>query len=158
MKTKKITPFLWFSDQAEEAARFYTGIFPDSEIVQVNHWPEGTPGMAGKVITVAFRLGAQEFVALNGGPEFNFTEAVSFSIECDTQAELDYFWEKLTGGGEESNCGWLKDRYGLSWQVVPSGLGDWLNHPDPEKSRRVMDAMLRMRKIDMEVLKQALNA
>src|SRR5512137_313728 len=135
---QKITPFLWFNDQAEEAMNFYTAIFKNSKISSVSRYGEGGPGPQGSVMTATFELDGQEFMALNGGPLFTFTEAISFFVNCETQAEVDELWEKLTEGGEESQCGWLKDKYGLSWQIVPSVLGDLLNDPDAEKAGRVM--------------------
>jgi predicted 3-demethylubiquinone-9 3-methyltransferase (glyoxalase superfamily) len=151
----KITPFLWFDTQAEEAARFYVSIFKNSKIVSVARYGDAGPGPKGSVMTVAFELDGQPFIALNGGPHFKFTEAISFSVDCKTQQEVDEFWGKLSAGGEESQCGWLKDKFGLSWQINPSVLGKMLSDPDPRKSKRVMEAMLKMKKIDIEVLKQA---
>jgi predicted 3-demethylubiquinone-9 3-methyltransferase (glyoxalase superfamily) len=151
----KITPFLWFDANAEEATNFYTSIFKNSEIISVSRYGEGSPGQPGKVMTTTFILDGQPFTALNGGPHFKFTEAVSFFVSCETQAEVDELWEKLTDGGEESQCGWLKDKFGLSWQIIPTALGELMGDPDPEKSRRVMEAMLQMHKIDIEKLKQA---
>jgi predicted 3-demethylubiquinone-9 3-methyltransferase (glyoxalase superfamily) len=151
----KITPFLWFDTQAEEAARFYVSIFKNSKIVSVARYGDAGPGPKGSVMTVAFELDGQPFIALNGGPHFKFTEAISFSVDCKTQPEVDEFWGKLSAGGEESQCGWLKDKFGLSWQINPSVLGKMLSDPDPRKSKRVMEAMLKMKKIDIEVLKQA---
>ena len=152
---QKITPFLWFNDNAEEAVNFYISVFGNSRIVSVARYPEGTPGPKGTVMTVAFQLDGQEFVALNGGPHFKFTEAVSFVVNCETQEEVDEFWEKLSEGGEKSRCGWLKDKYGLSWQIVPTALGEMLTENDPEKSKRVMQAVLQMDKLDIETLKRA---
>lgn len=153
---QKITPFLWFDDQAEEAARFYTSLFEDSRIVEITHYAEGAPRPAGSVMTVHFQLHGQDFIALNGGPQFQFTEAVSMAVRCEDQAEVDELWEKLTAdGGEPQMCGWLKDRYGLSWQIVPTALHELMGDPDPEKSQRVVQAMLRMRKIDVEGLRRA---
>jgi predicted 3-demethylubiquinone-9 3-methyltransferase (glyoxalase superfamily) len=146
---KKITPFLWFDDQAEEAMNFYVSIFKNSKVLNV------APGPNGKAFTVSFELDGQEFTALNAGPEFKFTEAISFFVNCEDQQEVDELWEKLTAGGEESQCGWLKDKYGLSWQIVPTALGRLLGDPDPAKAQRVMQAMLKMRKIDIAGLKQA---
>jgi len=146
---KKITPFLWFDDQAEEAMNFYVSIFKNSKILNV------VPGPNGKAFTVSFELDGQEFTALNAGPEFKFTEAISFFVNCEDQQEVDELWEKLSAGGEESQCGWLKDKYGLSWQIVPTALGRLLGDPDPAKAQRVMQAMLKMRKIDIAGLKQA---
>jgi len=150
-----ITPFLWFNDQAEEAARFYVSIFKNSGIQQIVRYGETGPGPAGTVMTVSFQLDGQQFVALNGGPVFNFTEAVSFVVNCETQAEIDTVWGQLAAGGIQSRCGWLKDRYGLSWQVVPTRLAKMLADPDRERSNRVMKAMLQMDKIDLGGLEQA---
>jgi len=152
---QKITPFLWFDANAEEATNFYTSIFKNSEIVSVSRYGEGSPGQPGTVMTTTFILDGQAFMALNGGPHFKFNEAISFFVNCETQAEVDELWEKLTDGGEESQCGWLKDKFGVSWQIVPTALGELLGDPDPEKSRRVMEAMLQMHKIDVAKLKQA---
>ena len=154
----RITPFLWFDTQAEEAARFYASIFKNSKIVTIARYGEAGPGPKGSVMTVVFELEGQEFIALNGGPQFKFTEAISFSVNCQTQQEVDEFWEKLSKGGEEGPCGWLKDKYGLSWQINPVILGEMLSDPDPKKSRRVMEAMLKMKKIDIAALKKAYNA
>jgi predicted 3-demethylubiquinone-9 3-methyltransferase (glyoxalase superfamily) len=154
---QKITPCLWFDNQVEEVIGFYTSIFPDSEIIDINRYPEGTPDLAGKVLTATFRLSGHEFIALNGGPMFKFTEAVSFSVDCRNQEEIDYYWNRLTEGGEESMCGWLKDKFGLSWQVVPTELGSLLFHPEPEKAQRAMKALLKMRKIDIETLQRAIS-
>jgi predicted 3-demethylubiquinone-9 3-methyltransferase (glyoxalase superfamily) len=151
----KITPFLWFDTQAEEAATFYVSIFKNSKIGKISHYGEGGPGPAGSVMTVEFELDGQHFIALNGGPHFKFNEAISFSIDCKTQSEVDEFWKKLSAGGQEVQCGWLKDKYGLSWQVVPAVLGEMLNDPDPAKAKRVMAAMLKMKKIDIDELKKA---
>jgi len=152
---QKITPFLWFDNQAEEAANFYVSIFKNSEVATVTRYGETGPGPKGRAMTVVFRLDGQEFIALNGGPQFKFTEAVSFSVDCKTQQEVDEFWEKLSEGGEESMCGWLKDKYGLSWQIVPTILGKMIADPDPQKSKRVMESMLKMRKIVIEDLRRA---
>ena len=146
----KITPFLWFDDQAEEAMNFYVSVFKNSKVLSV------TPGPNGKAFSVTFELEGQRFMGLNAGPQFKFNEAISFFVDCKTQEEVDELWEKLTAdGGEESMCGWLKDKYGLSWQIIPSALGELLGDPDPVKAQRVMQAMLQMRKIDIEGLKQA---
>jgi predicted 3-demethylubiquinone-9 3-methyltransferase (glyoxalase superfamily) len=150
----KITPFLWFDNQAEEAANFYVSVFKNSEVLEVNRY-EGAPGEPGTVMVVSFRLDGQEVRALNGGPVFSLTEAFSFQIDCEDQAEVDYFWDKLVEGGEPSQCGWLKDKYGLSWQVVPKRLMDLLGDPDREKANRVMQAMLQMGKIEVPVLEEA---
>jgi predicted 3-demethylubiquinone-9 3-methyltransferase (glyoxalase superfamily) len=152
---QKITPFLWFDNQAEEAAKFYASVFKNSKIVDVTRYGEAGPGPQGSAMTVTFELGGQEFIALNGGPHFKFTEAISFSVDCKTQEEVDEFWRRLSEGGEEGQCGWLKDKYGLSWQINPTILGEMLSDPDPEKSKRVMQAMLKMKKIDIGRLKQA---
>ena len=152
---RKITPFLWFDNQAEEAARFYISVFKNSRLGEVQRCGEAGPGPAGSVMSVTFTLDGQDFIALNGGPHFKFTEAISFFIPCDSQAEVDELWEKLSEGGEKSRCGWLKDKFGVSWQVVPTVLKDLLWDKDPQKSRRVMEAMLQMDKLDIERLKQA---
>ena len=152
---KSINPFLWFDSQAEEAASFYISLFPNSKILGVTRYGEAGPGEAGSVMTVNFELNGREFVALNGGPEFTFTEAVSFLVNCETQEEVDELWEKLSEGGEKEPCGWLKDKYGLSWQVVPTVLDELIGDPDPEKSQRVMNAMLQMSKIEIEPLREA---
>jgi predicted 3-demethylubiquinone-9 3-methyltransferase (glyoxalase superfamily) len=151
----KITPFLWFDGKAEEAAKFYVSIFKNSRTVGITRYGEAGPGPKGSAMTVRFELDGQEFIGLNGGPQFKFTEAVSFSVDCKTQEEVDDFWEKLSEGGEQGQCGWLKDKYGLSWQINPTVLSQMLSDPDPEKSKRVMEAMLRMKKIDIKRLKQA---
>ena len=152
---QKITPFLWFDDKAEEAMNFYVSIFNNSKVVSVTRYGDAGPGPKGTVMTAAFQLEGQEFVALNGGPQFKFTEAISFVVNCETQEEVDKFWKKLSEGGEKSRCGWLTDKYGLSWQVVPTVLEEMLQDKDPEKSQRVMKAMLRMDKMDIKTLKQA---
>ncbi len=152
---QKITPFLWFDDQAEEAATFYTGIFKDGRITSVARYGEGAPGPAGKVMTVEFELFGQRFVALNGGPYFSFTPAISFFVSCETQEEVDAYWEQLSAGGEKEQCGWLKDRFGVSWQIVPAALGQMMSDPDAEKARRVTQAMLQMTKLDIATLRQA---
>jgi predicted 3-demethylubiquinone-9 3-methyltransferase (glyoxalase superfamily) len=151
----KITPFLWFDNQAEEAIQFYTSIFKDSKILSVSRYGEAGPGQPGTVMTATFQLAGQEFTALNGGPEFKFTEAISFFVSVETQAEVDELWEQLTAGGEESQCGWLKDKFGLSWQIVPTALGNLLGGPDPIKAQRAMQAMLQMKKIDIAGLQRA---
>ena len=151
----KITPFLWFDTQAEEAAHFYVSIFNNSKIVNVSRYGEAGPGPKGSAMTVTFELDGQRFIALNGGPHFKFTEAVSFSVDCKTQEEVDKYWQKLSEGGQEVQCGWLKDKYGLSWQINPTILGEMLSDPDPQKSKRVMEAMLKMKKIDIAGLKRA---
>jgi predicted 3-demethylubiquinone-9 3-methyltransferase (glyoxalase superfamily) len=157
MPIQKITPFLWFDHQAEEAAAFYVSIFPNSRIVKVARYGEGSPGPPGSVMTVEFQLEGQSFVALNGGPHFKFTEAISFVVNCQTQDEVDTYWEKLSAGGSDFQCGWLKDKFGLSWQVVPTALSELLSDPDPEKSQRVMKALLTMKKLDVGALQQAFD-
>ena len=152
---QKITTFLWFDNQAEEAAKFYISIFKNSRIISISHYGEAGPRPAGSVLTVNFQLEGQEFIALNGGPEFKFTEAISLFVDCADQAEVDELWSRLTAGGEESMCGWLKDKYGLSWQIVPRQLFDLINGPDAEKSRRATEAMFQMRKIDLERIRRA---
>ena len=152
---QKITPFLWFDNNAEEAMNFYISIFKNSKVMSVTRYGEEGPGPKGTVMSCIFQLNGQEFYALNGGPEFTFTEAISFFVNCETQQEVDDLWEKLSEGGEKSRCGWLKDKYGLSWQIVPTILGKLLQDKDAEKSRRVMNAMLQMDKLDIEKLKQA---
>jgi predicted 3-demethylubiquinone-9 3-methyltransferase (glyoxalase superfamily) len=151
----EITPCLWFDTEGEDAAKLYTSVFPNSKILEVSHYGEGGPRPAGTVMTVSFELDGQKFVALNGGPEFTFSEAISFQVSCKTQDEVDAFWSKLSEGGEEGPCGWLKDRFGLSWQIVPTRLLELLTDPDQEKSQRVMAAMLRMKKIDIAELERA---
>ena len=152
---KKIIPFLWFDDKAEEAANFYVSLFKNSKIVTVTRYGDAGPGPKGKAMSVIFQLDGDEFYALNGGPMFKFTEAISLFINCETQEEVDRLWKNLSEGGSESRCGWLKDRYGLSWQVIPTALGKYLQDKDPVKSKRVMEAMLQMGKIDIKKLTQA---
>jgi predicted 3-demethylubiquinone-9 3-methyltransferase (glyoxalase superfamily) len=152
---QKIVPNLWFDTDAEEAAAFYISVFENSRVVNVAHYTEAGPREAGMVMTVEFELEGQRFLAINGGPQFSFDEAVSFAIECETQEEVDYFWEKLSEGGEEGQCGWLKDRFGLSWQVVPTGMEELFADPDPERARRAMEAMLKMGKLDIATLQKA---
>jgi predicted 3-demethylubiquinone-9 3-methyltransferase (glyoxalase superfamily) len=151
----KITPFLWFDTQAEEAANFYTSIFKNSRIIAVTRYTEAGPAPAGTVMTVLFELDGQQFIALNGGPHFKFTEAISFSVDCKTQEEVDEFWSKLSEGGQEIQCGWLKDKYGLSWQIVPTIMSEILTDPDRQKVKRTMEAMMKMKKLDIARLKQA---
>ena len=153
--TQKITPFLWFDANAEEATNFYVSIFKNSEVLSINRIGDAGPAAEGTVLTTSFRLDGQEFMTLNGGPHFKFTEAISFFIDCDSQDEIDELWEKLSEGGETSQCGWLKDKFGLSWQVIPSVLGEMLHDEDREKADRVMQAMLQMTKIDIAKLKHA---
>jgi len=151
-----ITPFLWFDNQVEEAMKFYTSIFKNSKIIDVTRYGESKETPNGTVMTATFELNGQKFMALNGGPQFKFNEAISFFVSCETQAEIDELWAKLTAdGGEESQCGWLKDKFGLSWQIVPSTLGQLLGDPDPEKARQAMDAMLKMKKLDIAALQRA---
>ena len=156
---QKITPFLWFDDNAEEAVKFYTSIFKNSKIGKIARYDKAGEKAAGRpagwVMTIEFQLEGQEFVALNGGPHFKFTEAISFVVNCETQGEVDRFWKKLSAGGQEVQCGWLKDKYGLSWQIVPNILGELLSDKDAAKSQRVMQAMLKMVKLDIKKLKQA---
>lgn len=151
----KISPFLWFDTQAEEAANLYVSIFPNSRIKTIARYGDAGPGPKGTVMTVEFELDGQTFIALNGGPHFKFTEAISFAVDCKTQEEIDRYWEQLSKGGEESQCGWLKDKYGLSWQITPSVLGEMLSDRDPKKSSRVMEAMLKMKKIVIADLQAA---
>ncbi len=155
MLRRKVTPFLWFDHQAEEAANFYVSLFPDSKILTVTRYPEGSPAPPGTAMIVEFELAGQPLIALNGGPHYKLTEAFSLSIDCNDQAEVDFFWERLTQGGEPSRCGWLKDRYGLSWQVVPRVLLQLLSDPDPAKQKRVTLAMMQMAKLDIAQLEAA---
>jgi predicted 3-demethylubiquinone-9 3-methyltransferase (glyoxalase superfamily) len=151
----KITPCLWFDTEGEEAARFYTSVFKNSRIVDITHYGSAGPRPEGTVMTVTFELEGQPFVALNGGPEFKFDEAISFQVSCDSQAEVDEFWTKLSEGGEEGPCGWLKDQFGLSWQIVPTALDKLISDPDPARSQRAMQAMLGMKKLDIDALERA---
>jgi len=151
----RITPNLWFDTQGKEAAEFYVSVFPNSKITGVTHYGDAGPGTPGTVLTVDFELDGQAYTAINGGPAFTFDEAISLLINCADQAEVDYYWDKLLDGGEESQCGWLKDRYGLSWQVCPVGMLDLLNDPDPERSQRAMKAMFGMKKLDLAALQAA---
>ena len=152
---QKITPFLWFDGQAEEAMHFYTSVFKNSRVGSIQRYGDAGPGPKGLVMSCTFELEGMEFVALNGGPHFTFTPAISFFVNCETQQEVDELWEKLSEGGEKNSCGWLKDKYGVSWQIIPTTLGKLLQDPDPVKSTRVMKAMLTMHKIDIEALKRA---
>ncbi|MDC7337821.1 VOC family protein [Streptomyces lydicus] len=155
----KITPNLWFDTQGKEAAEFYCSVFPNSRITAVTHYTDAGPGQAGSVLTVEFELDGQGYLALNGGPQFTFSEAVSLLIECADQEEIDYYWSKLTeGGGEEGPCGWLKDKYGLSWQVAPGGMAELLNDPDRDRAARAMKAIFGMKKIDIAALMAAADA
>ncbi len=152
---QKITPSLWFDTEAEEAANLYTSIFKNSRVVNISHYTEAGPRPAGTVMSVEFELDGQRFVGINGGPQFTFDEAVSFQITCEDQDEVDHYWERLSEGGEEGRCGWLKDRYGLSWQVIPTGMGELFADPDPEPAQRAMQAMLEMGKLDIAALRRA---
>lgn len=152
---QKITPFLWFNDKAEEAMNFYVSIFKNSKVVGATRYGDAGPGPKGSVMTAVFQLNGQEFIALNGGPQFTFSPAISFVVNCETQEEVDEFWQKLSAGGQIQQCGWLQDKYGLSWQIVPTILGKLLQDKDPAKSQRVMKAMLQMKKLDIKTLKQA---
>ena len=152
---QKITPFLWFDGKAEEAMNFYASIFKNSKILSIMRYGEAGPGPKGTVMAATFQLDGQEFTALNGGPMYTFSPAISFFVNCVTQEEVDDLWEKLSAGGEKQRCGWLKDKYGVSWQVVPTVLGEMLQDKDPEKSKRVMNVMMQMDKIDIKSLKQA---
>ena len=151
----KITPNLWFDTQAEAAAEFYVSVFPNSKITNITYYSEAGPGPAGTVLTVTFELDGQEYTGINGGPMFTFDEAVSLLVHCADQDEIDYYWGKLTEGGAESQCGWLKDKYGFSWQVCPAGWDEILNDPDPERSKRAMQAVLGMKKIDVAAVQAA---
>ena len=151
----KITPFLWFDDKAEEATNYYLSIFKNTRMLGLVRNGEGGPGAAGSVMYTQFDLEGQEFMALNGGPYFTFSPAISLFVNCETQAEVDSYWEKLSAGGEKGQCGWLKDKFGLSWQIVPNGINDYLHGKDLEGSKRAMDAMLKMTKLDLDALKKA---
>jgi len=153
---QKITPFLWFDNNAEEAAQFYTSVFKNSRILSVSRYGDAGPGPKGSVMVVSFQLEGQQFTALNGGPLFKFSEAFSFVVSCENQQEIDDYWNKLTsGGGQESQCGWLKDKFGFSWQIVPTALGKLMSDKDPKKANRVMQALLQMKKLDLATLEQA---
>jgi predicted 3-demethylubiquinone-9 3-methyltransferase (glyoxalase superfamily) len=152
---QRITPFLWFDDQAEEAVELYTSVFKNPRVGKVTRYGKAGPGPEGSVMTISFELEGLQFTALNGGPEFQFNEAISFIVDCQSQEEVDELWDRLSEGGEEGPCGWLKDRFGVSWQIVPTILPELLNDPDPEKAQRVTEAMLKMKKIDIGALKQA---
>lgn len=156
--TQKIVTYLWFDDNAEEAVNHYTSIFKNSKILSVTRYGDGGPGPRGKVMVITFQLEGQQFIALNGGPQFTFTEAISLLVNCDSQEEVDELWRKLSAGGAESQCGWLKDKYGLSWQIIPTRLFTLMQDRDPAKSKRVMEAMLQMRKIDIAALERAYAA
>ena len=155
---QKITPCLWFDTEGEDAARFYTSVFPDSRIVEIARYGSAGPRPEGTVMTVLFELDGQRFIALNGGPEFTFSEAISLEVGCETQEEVDHYWSTLSDGGEEGPCGWLKDRYGVSWQIVPRVLTELVSDPDQEKAQRVMAAMLQMKKIEIAELERAAAA
>lgn len=157
MSTQKITPFLWFNNNVEEAMNFYTSIFKNSKMEILSRWGEGGMGEKGSVMSATFELEGQKFMALNGGPMFTFTEAISFFVTCETQAEVDGFWEKLSAGGQKSRCGWLKDKFGLSWQIVPSILSEVLNNKDPKKAKKAMQAMLQMDKLIIADLLKAVE-
>jgi predicted 3-demethylubiquinone-9 3-methyltransferase (glyoxalase superfamily) len=152
---QKITPSLWFDTEAEQAADFYTSVFKNSRIVSVARYTEAGPREAGTVMTVEFELDGQRFIGINGGDQFKFSEAVSFQVNCDTQEDVDYYWEKLTDGGSEGPCGWCKDKFGLSWQVTPTGMDEMFGDPDPERARRAMEAMFKMKKLDLATLQAA---
>jgi len=152
---QKITPFLWYDNNAEEAVSLYISVFKNSKITDITRYGDAGPGPKGSVMTIAFQLEGQDFIALNGGPMFKFTEAISLSVDCKTQQEVDELWEKLSAGGQPGQCGWLKDKFGLSWQIVPSALVEMLQDQDAEKSNRVMQAMMQMRKIDVASLRRA---
>ena len=153
--TQKIIPNLWFDTEAEEAAEFYTSVFKDGRILNKTHYTEGAPREAGMVMTVEWELNGQTFVGINGGPNFKFNEAVSFEISCEDQEEVDYYWDRLSEGGEEGPCGWLRDKFGLSWQVVPTGMAELFADPDPDRAKRAMEAMLGMKKLDIAELRRA---
>lgn len=152
---QKIVPFLWFDGKAEEAMNFYTSIFKNSKIKTIHRYGDAGPGPQGTVMSGTFEINGQEFMALNGGPQFTFTPAISFFVNCESQAEVDELWEKLSAGGEKSRCGWLRDKFGVSWQIIPTALGKMLGDPDRAKAARVMQAMLKMEKIDIQGLRQA---
>ena len=155
---QKVTTFLWFNDQAEEAMNFYVSVFKNAKVLSVNRLPDGTPGPRGNVLGGSFEIEGQEFMTLNGGPQFPFTEAISLFVNCENQAEVDELWEKLSAGGSKDRCGWLKDKYGLSWQIIPTALGRMLQDKDPYKASRVMQAMLGMSKIDIAALQRAYDS
>jgi|SRR5665647_216328 len=154
---QKITPFLWFNNQAEEAMNFYISVFKNSKMMSIVRYGDLGPGAKGTIMTAKFLVEGQEFIALNGGPVFTFSQAISFVVNCETQEEIDGLWEKLSASGEKQQCGWLKDKFGVSWQIVPVVLSEMLNDADPAKSQRVMKALLQMEKIDVKILKQAYN-
>jgi predicted 3-demethylubiquinone-9 3-methyltransferase (glyoxalase superfamily) len=158
MPQQRVTPNLWFDTQAEQAAAFYCSIFPNSRILSVSRYPEGGPGPAGEVMTVEYELDGQRYVHINGGPQFTFSEAISLQINCADQAEVDHYWEKLSDGGEEGPCGWLKDRYGVSWQVVPAGMDELFSDPDPGRAHRAFQAMMGMTKLDVAAIRRAADS
>ncbi len=155
---QKIIPFMWFDSNAEEAVHFYISLFKNSKVLDVSRYGEGGPGPAGQVFVMSFELDGHEYKALNGGPVFKFTEAISFFVNCETQDEVDDLWEKLSAGGEKGRCGWLKDKFGMSWQVVPTSLGEVMSDPDPVKAQRVVQALMQMSKIDLKALENARDA
>jgi predicted 3-demethylubiquinone-9 3-methyltransferase (glyoxalase superfamily) len=155
---QKIVPFLWFDGRAEEAANFYVGLFQNSKITGIRRYGEAGPGPKGTAMSVEFQLDGQPFIALNGGPQFTFTPAISFFVNCENQEEVDELWEKLSAGGQKNRCGWLQDKFGVSWQIIPTALGKLLADPDPQRSSRVMRAMLQMEKLDVKRLQQAHDA
>ncbi len=152
---QKVTPFLWFDGKAEEAAKFYVSLFKNAKLGEVRRYPDGSPAPAGAAMSASFQIDGQDYIAFNGGPHFKFTPAVSLFVSCETQEEVDELWEKLSEGGEKSRCGWLKDKYGLSWQIIPAALGQGLQDKDPEKAKRVMQAMMQMSKIDIAEIEKA---
>ncbi|HEY9045930.1 MAG TPA: VOC family protein [Ohtaekwangia sp.] len=154
---QKITPFLWFDSQAEEAVKFYTSIFKDSKVISTSYYGEGGPMPKDTVLVIAFQLNGQEYMALNGGAYVKFNEAISLAVNCETQQEIDYYWDKLSAGGSLQQCGWLKDKYGLSWQVMPSKTGEWLSNKDRKKADRVMAAVMKMVKLDMKAMQDAFD-
>ena len=154
---QKITPFLWFDGQAEEAANFYVSLFKDSKIGTISRYGDAGPGPKGTVMVVTFQLGGQEFLALNGGPQFKFSPAISFVVSCETQPEIDELWEKLSAGGKKDRCGWLVDKFGVSWQIVPAAMGKLMGDPDRNKTKRVMQAMMQMDKLDLHCLQAAFD-
>jgi len=155
MKKQKITPFIWYNDNAEEAVQFYTSIFKNSKVLSTSRYGDAGPGPKGSVMIMSFELEGIEYIAMNGGPLFKLNESFSMFVNCDTQDEIDYYWEKLSAGGEKSRCGWLKDKFGLSWQVAPGMISEWMSSKDPEKSKRVMNELMKMDKLDIRKLQEA---
>jgi predicted 3-demethylubiquinone-9 3-methyltransferase (glyoxalase superfamily) len=155
---QRITPFLWFDGNAEEAVSFYTSVFKDGKIVSIDRYPDDFPGMQGKVLTAVFQLNGQEFMAIDGGPQYKFTEAISLFVSCENQEEVDAYWDKLSDGGQILQCGWLTDKYGVTWQIIPRALPEMLQDKDPARAKRVMDAMMQMKKIDVSELQKAYGA